>query len=307
MKEPLQLVPLILYFLIPYFISAQDEKVSIKVDTLSRDVYMLTGEGGNIGIYVGEAYVFMIDDQFDRISEENKAAIRTISDKPIAFLFNTHMHGDHSGGNASFNTERTTLVSQTNARKRIDLQNQQELQEGKIDAQFYKKMLPEVTFSEDITFYDGEETIMGLHVHHAHTDGDALIYFPYNNVIHMGDTYFAGRYPFIDLESGGSIDGYIAAIQKALMLINDDTAIIPGHGRPSNKAEMQTYLAMLQDIRGRVQAAVDAGISLEDAKAMESLTEGYDESYGGGFINPERMRETIYTSLTSPPEADTSP
>jgi len=261
---------------------------------------MLTGQGGNIGIYDGESYVFMIDDQFDRISDKIKAAIRTISDKPIAFLFNTHMHGDHSGGNASFNTERTVLVSQVNARKRIDAQAQADLSKEKINAAFYKKMLPEVTFSDDITFYDGDETIMGVHVHNAHTDGDALIYFPFNNVIHMGDTYFAGNYPFIDLESGGSVDGYIAAIQQALMLINDDTIIIPGHGRPSDKAAMQVYLAMLQDLRSRVMEAINSGKSLEEVKSMESLTADYGQQYGGGFIGPERIRETFYTSLTTP-------
>lgn len=299
MKKLLALLyaPLVLT---PFLLHAQEEEVVIKVDSISEDVYMLTGQGGNIGIYVGETYVFMIDDQFDRISTENKAAIRTISDKPIAFLFNTHMHGDHSGGNASFNEQATTLVSHVNARKRIDEQNLQLLTEQKIDTAYYEKMLPEVTFSEDITFHDGDETIMAFHVHNAHTDGDAEIYFMKNNVIHMGDTYSAGRYPYIDVNSGGSVDGYIEAQKKVLMLINDETRIIPGHGNPSNKAALQEYLAMLQDIRSKVMAAIDQGKTLEEVKAMSGLTAAYDEIHGNGFINPERLREIFYTSLANP-------
>jgi glyoxylase-like metal-dependent hydrolase (beta-lactamase superfamily II) len=290
-----------MFIIAPFLLHAQDEEVVIKIDSLSEDVYMLTGEGGNIGIYEGETYLFMIDDQFERISRENMAAIRAISDKPIAFLINTHMHGDHSGGNASFNTEITTLVSHVNARKRIDIQNQQNLMEKKIDSTYYEKMLPEVTFSEDITFHDGDETIMAFHVHNAHTDGDVEIYFLKNNVIHMGDTFFAGRYPYIDLNSGGSIDGYIEALKKVLMLINDETIIIPGHGSPSNKAALQEYLSMLQDIRSRVMAAIDEGKTLEEVKAMEGLTTPYDKVHGEGFITPERIREIYYSSLTNPP------
>ncbi len=278
---------------------AQESPVEIKIDSLSKDIYMLTGQGGNIGIYVGETYMFMIDDQFERISAENKAAIRSISDKPIAFLFNTHMHGDHTGGNASFNSPQTTLVSHANARQRIDYQQQQNLKEQKIDTAYYRKMLPEVTFSEDITFYDGDETIMAFHVHNAHTDGDAEIYFLKNNVIHMGDTYFAGRYPYIDLDSGGSVDGFMEAHQKVLMLIDDQTIIIPGHGRPSNKGELQEYLEMLRKIRSGVMAAIEAGKTLEEVKGMESLTAEYDEVHGGAFINPERIREIFYRSLSA--------
>lgn len=280
-------------------LAAQDAPVEIKIDSLSKDVYMLTGQGGNIGIYVGETYVFMIDDQFERISEENKAAIRSISSKPIAFLFNTHMHGDHTGGNASFNSEETTLVSHVNARQRIDLQQQQNLKEQKIDSAYYLKMLPEITFSDDITFHDGDETIMAFHVHHAHTDGDAQIYFLQNNVIHLGDTYFAGRYPYIDTNSGGSVDGFIAALEKVLMLINEGTVIIPGHGRPSNKAELREYLEMLQLIRSRVKAAINEGKSMEEVKSMASITAEYDATHGAAFINPERVREIFYTSLSS--------
>lgn len=278
-------------------LSAQDQEVTITIDTLSQNVYMLTGQGGNIGIYVGAEYVFMIDDQFDHLSEKIKTAIGTLTDKPIAFLFNTHMHGDHSGGNAKFNASNTVLVAHDNVRDRIRATQDPKLAAKEITQLDYNLMLPEVTFSDDITFYENGESIMAFHVHHAHTDGDAMVYFTKNNVLHMGDTYFSGRYPYIDLNSGGSITGLIDAQKKALMVIDTDTKIIPGHGRPSNKTELEAYIAMLEDIKIKVQAQIDAGRSLEEVTADSSLSAKYDAVHGSGFINPERLREIFYNSL----------
>ncbi len=297
MKKRKSIITPFLLFFGALALTAQDKEVVITVDTLSQKVFMLTGQGGNIGIYVGQEHVFMIDDQFDHLSGKIKSAIRTLTDKPIAFLFNTHMHGDHSGGNARFNSKTTVLVAQDNVRTRIKSNLGAKLEAAEISQEDYVNMLPEVTFSEDITFYDGEETLMAFHVHNAHTDGDAMVYLMQNNVLHMGDTYFSGRYPYIDLKSGGSINGFIAAHKKALMVIDDDTKIIPGHGRPSNKAELKAYVAMLEDIRAAVQGQLDAGKSLDDVKSDGSLTSKYDSVHGNGFINPERLREIFYTSL----------
>lgn len=285
----------VVFFTIP--MNAQNNEVTISVDTLSNNLYMLTGRGGNIGIYVGEKNVFMIDDQFAPLSDKIMATIKSLSDKPISFLFNTHMHGDHSGGNAKFNTDATSIIAHSKARVRIKENMKRNLDAQKITKEYYNLMLPEITFNDDLTIHDGEETIMAIHVHNAHTDGDALIYFSDNNIIHMGDTYFGGRYPFIDLRSGGSVDGLIEAIQKALMVINDDTKVIPGHGRPSNKKEMTSYLDMLQDVKKKVLKAIESGKSLEEVKADNSLTKAYDATHGTGFIKPEVMRETFYKSL----------
>ncbi|WP_297762606.1 MBL fold metallo-hydrolase [uncultured Muriicola sp.] len=279
-------------------IHAQNKEVIITVDTLSPQVYMLTGQGGNIGIYVGTDHVFMIDDQFDRLSEKIKASIAQLSDKPIMFLFNTHMHGDHTGGNASFNEPQTTIVAHDNVRNRVMEREQKNLDEAKISETFYENMLPEVTFSDNITFYDGNETILGFHVHEAHTDGDALVYFMNNNVLHMGDTYFAGRYPYIDLNSGGSVEGLIKTQKKALMVINDETVIIPGHGRPSSKKELTEYIAMLEVIKGKVQMAIKTGASLDQVKANTEITANYDAIHGGGFISAEAIRAIFYNSLS---------
>ncbi len=280
-------------------LSAQEEEVVINIDKLSSDVYMLTGQGGNIGIYIGQKHVFMIDDQFDRLSDKIKTAIGSLTNKPIAFLFNTHMHGDHTGGNANFNTDLTTLVAHDNVRKRVMDGQQKKLDDKEITLAYYNNMLPEVTFSEDITFYDDDETILAFHVHNAHTDGDAMVYFVNNDVIHMGDTYFAGRYPYIDLKSGGSLQGFIDAHKKALLVISEETKIIPGHGRPSTKKELESYVAMLEDLKSNILAAIEAGKSMEEVKNDNSISAAYDNTHGSGFIKPEVMRETFYRSLKS--------
>ena len=289
---------IIFALLLVTLVQGQDQEVTISIDTLSQTVYMLTGRGGNIGIYVGENNVFMVDDQFAPLSHKIKAAIKTLTNKPITYLVNTHMHGDHTGGNVNFNTEATTLVAQDNVRKRLIQKGLANVKANKLSQQDYEKTLPEITYSEDLTFYDGDETIMAFHVHNAHTDGDTMIYFVNENVLHMGDTYFSGRYPYIDINSGGSIDGYIAAHKKALMVIDENTKIIPGHGRPSKKSELETYVAMLEDIRATVQQEVKAGKSLEAVKSNSALLAKYDATHGNGYINPEKMREQVYKSLT---------
>jgi glyoxylase-like metal-dependent hydrolase (beta-lactamase superfamily II) len=276
---------------------SQNDEVVIKIDTLTNQVYMLTGQGGNIGIFVGEKQVYMIDNQFARLSDKIRKAISTISDKPLTFMLNTHMHGDHTGGNANFNTDATYIVAHDNVRKRVMDGQKKQLEAQKISQEYYSNMLPEITFSDDLHLYDGSETIMAIHVHDAHTDGDAMIYFLENNVIHMGDTYFAGRYPYIDLNSGGSIQGYINAQKRALMLINEDTIIIPGHGSPSSKAELQANVLMLEDIKSNVEAAIASGATLEEVKANPSIAEAYDKSYGNSFIKPDRLRELFYKGL----------
>ena len=269
---------------------AQEKEVIIKIDTLSKDVFMLTGQGGNIGIYTGQNNVFMIDDQYERLSDKIKMAISKLTDQPVSFLLNTHMHGDHTGGNAKFNSKATTVVAHDNVRKSLvdRLANDQKLD---------KKILPEISFSDDITFYDGDETIMAFHVHNAHTDGDAMVYFLKNNVLHMGDTYFSGRYPYIDLKNGGSVNGYIEAQKKALLLIDNETKIIPGHGGSSNKAELEAYVKILEDIKTKVLSEINSGKSLNEVKNNTDLLSAYDSTHGNGFINPERVREIFYNSL----------
>jgi glyoxylase-like metal-dependent hydrolase (beta-lactamase superfamily II) len=260
--------------------------VEITVEPIRDNVYMLTGAGGNIGISTGEDGVFMIDDQFAPLSEKIKKAIQTVSDQPIKFLVNTHFHGDHTGGNTNFANTGAMIVAHDNVRKRLS--------ENK-DA----TGLPVITFSEDATFYMNGNDIFITHVHHAHTDGDALVYFAQSNILHTGDTFFNGRFPFIDINRGGSIDGDIAAAKKGLMLINDATKIIPGHGKLATKADYQKYYNMLVEIRKNVKQAMDQGKTEAEITNLESLTNAFltDKATAKDFISGPKIRATVYKSL----------
>lgn len=273
-------------------IFAQNKEVKITTEKLTDYIYVLKGRGGNIGLFIGEKEVFMIDDQFAPLSEKILEAIRTISDKPIKYLVNTHWHGDHTGGNANMQKEGAVIVSHENVRKRMGTE---QVVWGKKRPASPKEALPVITFSDDMRFYIDEEDIFITHVHNAHTDGDALVYFTTSNVLHVGDTYFQGKFPYIDLGSGGSIDGYIKGIEKMLVLSDDDTKIIPGHGNVTSKKELNTYLKMLKGLKTNVMNAINEGKTLEEVKNNAAITKDYTSF--SGWITEERIRETIYKSL----------
>lgn len=265
-------------------LSAWSQEVEIKVEQLSPSIYMLEGRGGNIGLFESSDYLVMIDSQFANISETIKAKIKTISDKPIAFLINTHMHGDHTGGNANFKNQGAQIIAHENVY--LKLKEQQ-----KIEA------LPKIGYAEQMNLYELDETLLILHVDNAHTDGDSVIYFVNQDILHMGDTYFANRYPYIDIANGGSIDGYLQAHQDVLALITDETKIIPGHGKISSKKELEAYTAILVEIKNRIQAELDKGKSEDEVASDQTLTAKYDNPMGNFFINPERLKRSIYQSL----------
>ncbi|MBC8753088.1 MBL fold metallo-hydrolase [Kordia sp. YSTF-M3] len=291
-------ITLLLTFLMAVSIGfAQKKEVQIKVNKVTDNVYMLIGQGGNIAISVGEDGVFMIDDQFAHLTPKILAAIKTVTDKPIKFLINTHWHGDHTGGNENINKEGAVIVAHENVRKRMSV-NQFNKDRNRTTPASPKGALPVVTFSKDVSFHFNDEDIFIFHVHEAHTDGDAMVYFTKSNVLHMGDTYFQGKYPFIDLNSGGSTQGYIAAIKKALLLINEETKVIPGHRNLSTKAELQAYLKMLESIEEIILAEIKAGKTEEEVTKNTSLTKKYDDlGYGDWFISGEVLRKTFYRSL----------
>ncbi|PKV49454.1 glyoxylase-like metal-dependent hydrolase (beta-lactamase superfamily II) [Aquimarina sp. MAR_2010_214] len=288
MKKLLILAVPILFFTA----NAQDKEVKIIIDSLSDNIYMLTGQGGNIGIFKNEKGLFIIDDQFARLSDKILTNLTTISNQPVTMVINTHYHGDHTGGNENMANKGATIFAQKNVRSRM---KKKQKEKGNI----IPSSLPVITFNEGLQLYFKDEKIKAFHVHNAHTDGDALIYFTNGNVLHMGDTFFNGRYPYIDLKSGGSIEGYIKASEKALFIANDDTKIIPGHGKLAMKKDLEAFLKMLKEITSGIQKEIEAGKSEEDITKDTSLTATYDvKGYGDGFINSERMRKTIYTSLT---------
>lgn len=284
--KPIQLFFLCVLFLSSSLIFSQNSEVTIETTKLSDNVYMLVGQGGNIGVSVGDDGVFIIDDQFEQLTPKILEAIRTLSDKPLQFLVNTHYHGDHTGGNENMAKQGIKIIAHENVRKRL------------VDGEKPKDALPIITFNDRVNVHMNGEDVNVHHVEHAHTDGDAMLFFTKSNVLHTGDTYFHKRYPYIDVKSGGSIDGYIKAVKKGLTLINDDTKIIPGHGPVSNKEEYQSFLTMLETLRKNVQAEIENGKTEDEVAANAGITKEYDDlGYAWNFINSERIRRTIYQSL----------
>ncbi|WP_298778876.1 MBL fold metallo-hydrolase [uncultured Polaribacter sp.] len=281
-------------FLFVFTISVVGQKKKIKIEAikLTDHIYKLKGQGGNIGIFIGEDGVFMIDDQFASLTPKILSAIKELTDKSVKYLINTHWHGDHTGGNENMYKEGAIIVAHKNVRKRMSVE---QVVRGKTKKASPKEALPVISFSEDMIFHINNDDVLVSHIHNAHTDGDVLVYFINNNVLHVGDSYFQGRFPYIDLDSGGSIDGYIEGIKKMIMLINKDTKVIPGHGDISNKAELKTYLAMLKAIRSNIQKEIDKGKRLEEVKVNQKLTEDY-KSFNG-WITEEKIRVSIYKSL----------
>ena len=256
---------------------------------VNKDIYMIQGPGGNIGVFVGNDGVFMIDDQFEKGINDVIGLIKTISDQPIKIAVNTHHHGDHTGGNSTIAKGGTTIYSHKNVRKR--------LKEGKNGSD--QNSLPVVTFSDEINFHFNKEEIITFHVHDAHTDGDAIVYFTESNVIHAGDTFFNGKYPYIDLKNGGSVQGAMDALSKVIMLSDEETKIIPGHGPLATVKDAQACLDMLQLLTSKVKALINRGLSEDEIATNKDITFDFDQKdYGKDwFISNEKMLKTIYRSL----------
>ena len=289
--KALQLIFIIFFFSSLNLIS-QEKEVKITVEKLTDRVYVLKGQGGNIGLFIGDDCVFMIDDQFAPLSKKIQAAIKTITDKPVTYLINTHWHGDHTGGNANFQKEGAIIVSHENVRKRMSVD---QIVRGEKRLASPEEALPVITFSEDMQFYMNKEPILITHVHNAHTDGDVLVYFVNSNVLHVGDAYFQGKFPYIDIDSGGSIDGYIKGIKTIMRITDTTTKIIPGHGKVTTKEELKEYLEMLEDLKTQIFKEIEKGASLKDVKNNAKITEKY-KGYNG-WITEDKIKEAIYKSL----------
>ena len=279
-------------FFLAFTITGQNRDIKIKTSKLTEQVYMLKGSGGNIGIFIGNDGVFMIDDQFAPLTPKILTAIKKITDKPVKYLINTHWHGDHTGGNENMQKEGAIIVAHNNVRKRMSVD---QVIRGKKRKASPKEALPVLTFTENMMFHINDDDVLISHIHNAHTDGDALVYFTKNNVLHVGDSYFQGKFPYMDLSSGGSISGYIEGIKKMILVSDEKTKIIPGHGNVSNKSELKSYLKMLKDLKEIIQKEIDKGQTLAQVTVNKNLTEKYNSF--SGWITGEKIRVAIYTSL----------
>ena len=272
-------------------------KVEIKATALAGGVSMLRGRGGNIGVFASADGVIMIDDQFAPLSEKIKTAVATLSDEPILYLINTHWHFDHSGGNENFAKDGVVIVAHDNVRKRMGRDEFIEAYKRDVPAA-PQAALPVVTFNSHITLYLGGETISVHHTPHAHTDGDSFIHFENANVIHAGDVFFNGNYPFIDTSSGGGIEGMIKGTKNMLAVADDQTKIIPGHGALANKADLTSYLEMLETARDRATEALNKSQTLSQFTFTKPMKD-FDEKWGNGFIDPERFMRIVYMDLSA--------
>jgi len=275
---------------------AQDfDAVEISTTPVAPGLYMMVGRGGNLAVSTGEDGVFLVDDQYAPLTGKIRAAIATVSDAPIRFVFNTHWHGDHTGGNENLGRAGALIFAHDNVRKRLSAEQFMEALDRPVPRS-PEAALPVVTFTDTVTFHLNGDEVHAFHLPPAHTDGDALVHFRRANVIHMGDIYFSSGFPFVDVSSGGSVEGVIAAVDRVLAMADANTKLIPGHGPLSNRVELEKYRGMLLAIRDRVRGALADGQTLDQVLAARPTRE-FDQVWGKGFIDPERFVRIVYRSL----------
>jgi len=269
--------------------------VEIKAVPVADQIYMLVGQGGNIGLYVGEDGTFLIDDQFAPLTDKILDAIKSVGGQHPKFLINTHYHSDHTGGNENLGKGGTLIVSHDNVRERLI--------SGAYIGAFKMKLspvanagLPVITFSKNIKFHLNGDTVIVKHVPHAHTDGDSVIYFQAANVIHAGDLFFNGFYPFIDVNHGGSLKGMIKGVDRVLKVADDQTKIISGHGPLGDKKQLQEYREMLAVAYERLNSLKAQGKTAQEAVAAKPLAD-LEATWGKGIFTGDRWVELIYSGV----------
>ncbi|MGQ0701668.1 MAG: MBL fold metallo-hydrolase [Gemmatimonadales bacterium] len=271
------------------------DTVQVRTVPAGKGVYLLQGVGGNLGLSIGPDAAFLVDDQFAPLSQKILDAVKRLTDQPVRFVVNTHWHGDHTGGNENLAQAGVIVVAHNNVRLRMSTEQFIAALNSRSQPA-PPKALPVVTFNEGVAFHLNGDDIHVVHVPKAHTDGDAIIHFTAANVIHMGDVFFNGRYPLVDLSSGGSFEGVIAAVTAALRYANDSTRIIPGHGPLATRADLVKYRDMLSTIRDRVAALIREGKSKEEVIAAQPSRE-WDATHGSGTIKPPMLVGFAYDSM----------
>jgi glyoxylase-like metal-dependent hydrolase (beta-lactamase superfamily II) len=289
----------LLFFVLPRVASAQEKmdfaKIQIKATKVAGQVYVIEDvtpefSGGNIGVSVGPDGIVLIDDKFAPLAPKIEAALRTISDKPVRFIINTHYHGDHADGNAAFG-QKSTIIAHENTRKRLAAG------QGPDNPPAPAVALPVITFEHKLTVHLNGEDIRAIHFPAGHTDTDLVIFFTKSNVVHMGDDFFNGIYPYIDTEGGGSVKGMIANIEKLLGEIPADAKIIPGHGKVAGAKELREFMTMLKETSGIIDAGIKAGKTADQLKKEKVLAR--HERWAKGFFKADQFIDLLYKDLTA--------
>ncbi len=293
-------IPLLIAILAGLAVAQQPDftKVELKVTHVAGTVYMLeAADAGNIAASVGDDGIVIVDDQYAPLAKKIRGALRSVSDKPVRFIINTHWHGDHTGGNVPFSTT-STIIAQENVRRRLETGGVGG-NGGSVHFETPaapRSALPIITFEHDVSVHLNGEDVRALHFPHGHTDGDSIIFFPKSGVVHMGDDFVTYGFPFIDIESGGSARGMIEAIENVLPKLPPDVKVIPGPGPVSKLDDVRRFQTMLKETTAAVEAALKQGKSLEQMKQAKILDPW--KKWSGNFISTDAFLETLYNDQT---------
>ena len=294
MRKFMNGVPLLAMVLaVPCSAQINFDTVQVRAIPVSGNVYMLQGAGGNIGLAVGDDAVFVVDDQYAPLTRKVLAAIATVTPKPVRFVINTHWHMDHVGGNEALGQAGALIYAHENVRRRMSVEGFIEALNARVPAS-PPAALPVVTFTDAVTFHINGDSVSAVHVPPAHTDGDVIIHFTKANVIHMGDTFHNAGLPFVDLSSGGSIQGFITAADRVLAMSNAQTKIIPGHGPIADRARLKVYRDMIVTLRDRVRTLISSGKTLDQILQL-NIGAPYAKEFPGGH---ERFVRLTYQELS---------
>jgi cyclase len=288
-------LPLVIILSVQVSFAQSFDTVKIRPVKVMENLYMLKGSGGNIGVFFGKEGTLMIDDQFAPLSNKINGAIKTLDPGEIKFLINTHMHGDHTGGNENFKKMGLTIVAHDQVRERMMME--QKNARG-ITPPRDKEALPVITFMDKLNFHLNDEDIELIHLDKGHTDGDVIVHFKKANVYHTGDAFVRYGYPFIDLSSGGSLNGFVNTLDKLLAMLDDNSKVIPGHGELATKADVKAVRDAMADIRDQVATALKKGKKPGEIPAL-GITDKYDAIYGKGFQKGKDFVLMAAESLTA--------